>query len=472
MSSQSQMPIKNKNIVIREEQFGGVCYIRPKLGGGFIRNKFILNHMAKDILNLCDGTHDIKDIVEAIALKYNIKDKELLYQDIETFLRELESLSVISWKGTKLRDIQKKYTYLQPNMVIPLSSPFSIHWNITNFCNLNCRHCYTIDRRTGKELTTEKALKVVEEIIDANVLEVTFSGGEPLLRKDLFTLAKTLYDNGVSVFLTTNGTLIDKNVAEKLEECGITYMQVSLDGAKPETHDKFRGVPGAFRRTMNGLKAIAEYTDILVNIATVPTKENFHEIPDILNIAIELGFNYRILECKPLGRGKNIQEQLLGPKEYRELLEFILKKREELKETKTKIFLSECFAFLVDERFSKSPNKPLIDCPAARSLCAIDADGNVSPCSYFSFLGISVGNIRHQSLTEIWRSSWFFNELRKIDFSNPMYSPQECSSCKYKNVCGRGCRALAFYAYYNLLAPDPRCSVYKKYAKVVESENL
>ena len=137
-----------------------------------------------------------------------------------------------------------------------LGAPFLVVWDFTHACNLNCKHCYQrAGRPLSDELTTEEAKRLIKELADADVVALAFSGGEPLMRPDFYELAAYARSLGIYVALATNGTLITKEVAKRLKKLDI-YVEISLDGASAKTHDEFRGVPGMFDKTINGIKKL------------------------------------------------------------------------------------------------------------------------------------------------------------------------------------------------------------------------
>ncbi|MCD6590937.1 MAG: radical SAM protein, partial [Candidatus Aenigmarchaeota archaeon] len=132
-------------------------------------------------------------------------------------------------------------------------APFLVVWDITCACNLKCKHCYaTAGRPLPDELTTEEAKQAIDKLDRAGVPIIAFSGGEPLVRPDIFELSRYAADKGIYVAMATNGTLITKETVKKMKKSGIQFVQISLDGADAKTHDGFRGVPGAFDRTVKG----------------------------------------------------------------------------------------------------------------------------------------------------------------------------------------------------------------------------
>jgi len=448
--------IKDKNFIIREEPFGVLIYDK------ITKRKFWGNNLAKNIIQSCDTEQNVPQIFSRLHLNKNSKN----YKEFIIFLSELINVGMLNsnsplsfkqqWKEKKISKLSNSYPYSIPNITIPLSAPLFVYWELTYKCNLNCKHCYAKDRKLKtKELTTQECFRIIDELAELKIFEITFSGGEPLIRKDLLDLIRYANKKGIAVLLTTNGTLINQNTAKRLRLAGLQAAQVSLDGSTAKTHDDFRGCNGSFLKTIKGIKNLVR-NKIPVIIATMPTKFNLPEISKILKLAKKLKVQgYRILECKPFGRGKEALKNVITLKDYKNLLKLIIKERQKLKNDLF-ILLSESFAFKTDSRFSKEINNPLIDCPAGRSMFSIAPDGIVSPCSYFAFAGLTVGNLKKERIKDIWDNSLFMKKLRQLDFSKKKNN-KICLSCKYSNKCGRGCRALAYSITKDLRGMDPRC---------------
>jgi MoaA/NifB/PqqE/SkfB family radical SAM enzyme len=137
----------------------------------------------------------------------------------------------------------------------PLSiyAPFLVVWDFTHSCNLSCKHCYSNSGAVlEEELTTQEALDVVDQVADAGVTALAFSGGEPLSRKDFFEVSRHAVERELYVSVATNGTLLTKENVKRLKQTGVNYVEVSVDGASAKTHDEFRGVPGAFEKAVTG----------------------------------------------------------------------------------------------------------------------------------------------------------------------------------------------------------------------------
>ncbi len=188
------------------------------------------------------------------------------------------------------------------------AAPFLVVWDFTRMCNLRCKHCYAsaAPKPDPDELTTEEAKKAVDEFAKAGVVAIAFSGGEPLARRDFLEVAGYAADRGFYVAVATNGTLITREVARKMKEAGVRYVEVSLDGLE-RTHDEFRGVPGAWRRAVEGVRNCVE-AGLDVGIAVTATRHSLGEIPKLLELAErELhAKRFVVFNFVPVGRGKGI----------------------------------------------------------------------------------------------------------------------------------------------------------------------
>ena len=347
-------------------------------------------------------------------------------------------------------------------------APFLIVWDITNSCNLKCKHCYAnAGNKKSNELTTEEAKNVIDQLDKASVPIIAFSGGEPLVRKDIFELTKYTHDKGIYTAIATNGTLITKEKAKGMKNAGIEFVQISLDGSTAETHDNFRGIKGAYNKTLKGIKNCVEQ-DFFVNIATTATNHNYEEIPKILDLCEKLEVDwFMIYNFIPTGRGKFISNNDLTPEQREKLLNILW---ERLKKGNKVNVLSTApqFARVALEREIGQDKKivpthfanPTLSgqlvnlaefiggCGCGRFYCSIKANGDIQPCVFFP---MTLGNIKNLEFKEFWRNNQILKELR-----NKELLEGNCGECKYKYYCG-GCRARAYAYTGNYLAPDPGC---------------
>jgi radical SAM protein with 4Fe4S-binding SPASM domain len=355
------------------------------------------------------------------------------------------------------------------NRPLLVRAPFLVVWNFTHKCNLKCKHCYSdAGNNPREELSTSEAIKVVNQIADFGVTSLAFSGGEPLMRKDFFEVAKHAVDSGLYVSVATNGTLLTEERAKKLKKIGLNYVEISLDGANSKTHDTFRGQTNSFDQALMGLKNCVK-EDVCTCLAVTATKNNLNEIPSVFALAQEIGVDrFTLFNFVPTGRGKDILELDLSPEEREGVLNFLYKKLSEhprmavltttpqlarvaLQFPSAQEDLVMPLAHMEAAMISRKA-KALADfiggCGAGRFYCAVSPEGNVQPCV---FLPISVGNLKTDKFEDIWFNSSVFKALR-----NRGSLKSRCGKCGFKYVCG-GCRARA-YAYYNdYLMSDPGC---------------
>ncbi len=376
-------------------------------------------------------------------------------------------------------NISRSFVHFGIRKPLSLSAPFLVVWDFTHKCNLSCKHCYSESGRVREaELTTAEAKAVVDQLADAGITALAFSGGEPLTRKDFFEVARHAADRGLYVSLATNGTLLTKENVGKLKEAKVNYVDISIDGATSKTHDDFRGVPGAFDKAMIGLKNCVE-ADLCVCIATTATKNNLAEMPEIIDFAEQIGAErFTNFNFVPTGRGKEHFDQDLSAEEREKLLHYLLARMS--KGCKTTILTTtpqlarvgiQCqgeggigevtmsMAHLQTVKVTKKA-VPLADfiggCGAGRLYCSLSPQGDVHPCVFFP---INVGNLKKERFEDIWYNSTLFISLR--DRSKLKGA---CAICNYKFICG-GCRARASAYHDDFLASDPGCVLAKEAAK-------
>ncbi|ADC70223.1 Radical SAM domain protein [Methanocaldococcus sp. FS406-22] len=354
-------------------------------------------------------------------------------------------------------------------------SPFLVVWDVTYRCNLRCKHCYA---NAGKpledELNTEEAKKVVDILGNAGVVALAFSGGEPLMRKDLFELIDRVKDYDMQVSIATNGTLLTKENVRKLKEHNVDFIQISLDGLK-ETHERFRGIKGIYEKVVEGIRNVVE-ENICCAIATTATKLNYKDVPKVMDFAEKLGVNYFMLyNYIPVGAGDYDID--LSPEEREELLNMLWEKlnNETGKKCKTaflstapyysrtalehnKHYLATHFANvdLDGNEHLKSLANFIGGCGCGRFYLSLRANGDIQPCVFFP---LKLGNMREfkdeNDFLNFWRENKVLNDLRDRD------KIEICGKCQYKYVCG-GCRARAYSYYKDYLREDPGCILTKK----------
>jgi putative heme d1 biosynthesis radical SAM protein NirJ2 len=320
-----------------------------------------------------------------------------------------------------------------------------ISWNTTNACNLSCRHCYRdAGVRAGEELSTAEGLGLIDEIAGAGFKIMIFSGGEPLMREDIYTLVEHAVKKGLRPVFGTNGTLIDSGRAAALKKAGAAAVGISLDSTDALRHDQFRGLEGAWQRAVEGMAACYG-AGLPFQLHTTVMDWNYGEIEELTDFALKAGaVAHHIFFLVPAGRGVSIESESLDAERYENLLVRILEKQKqvniELKPTCAPQFMRIARQMGIETRFSRG-------CLAGTAYCIISPVGNVQPCAY---LDICAGNVRERPFSEIWRDSPVFGRLRSMQYSGG------CGVCRYRKICG-GCRARAMYYHGDYMAEEPWC---------------
>lgn len=321
-----------------------------------------------------------------------------------------------------------------------------VSWNTTNQCNLYCEHCYRdAGDKMDQELNTAEAIQLINEIQAAGFKIMIFSGGEPLMRPDIYDLIRHASDIGLRAVLGSNGTLITEQTARQLKQAGIMAAGISLDSLDEQKHDAFRGLPGAAQMTYAGIRYLKE-VGIPFQIHTTVMDWNSPELESITDQAISLGaMAHHVFFLVPTGRGIDIEQEALRVAAYEKTIARLMEKQKtvpiEIKPTCAPQFIRVADKKGIPLRFSRG-------CLAGISYCIINPRGDVQPCAY---LDVRLGNIRETPFDIIWRDNPMFKELRTMEYKG------KCGICQYKQRCG-GCRARAYY--YNqgdYMAADQWC---------------
>jgi SynChlorMet cassette radical SAM/SPASM protein ScmE len=324
-----------------------------------------------------------------------------------------------------------------------LTAPVSICFGITNRCNLNCRHCLAASTRRNDDLSTKELLRIIKEIGELKVLNLSISGGEPLLRNDFFILLDALSNFNIKITLNTNGTLITSPMAKRLASSRIKRFIVSLDGSNSDVHDSYRG-KGSFIKAVNGIKFLLEKKCSVV-ISTTVTRKNFKDVGNIVSLGQKLGAgSVRFNDVTYVGNAACFNKELImTPKEKFELLDNMIKLKAEFGE-----FVRGTLFEIIDimQKMKTKPREqfPLkvTSCGAATLKCAIRPDGFVTPCEII--WDVKAGNLREKSLEDIWHHSEVLNAFRQPLEIKEEQIP-ECKGCKYLQLCYKGHRCQPYY---------------------------
>jgi len=343
-------------------------------------------------------------------------------------------------------------------------SPLSAVLEISKKCNLDCSYCYINKVEGHDELTTEKWLTIIDKLEEAGVSALSFSGGEPLVRKDLFMLIDYANNKGLSTSLGTNGTMIGQKNAKKLYDAGLKYVEISLFSSNEEKNDLHRE-KGSFVKAIEAAKYCKE-VGLSVGLAITMTNLVKDEVEDFLELAKSLNcdvcsfFNYipmskgnDPLEISSIEKEKLISEMLVKRRQYDKYFkEITILQAPEVARLHYAV-QNEEKSELKQIGFTKfKKSEYLLDyvggCFAGRFIVAITSSGDILPCPFFR---IKLGNIFTDDISKIWRENQNLALLR--DRKN---LEENCGSCKYKILCG-GCRARAYVESGNVMGADPSC---------------
>ena len=341
-----------------------------------------------------------------------------------------------------------------------------VAWELTRHCNLFCAHCRvpTNDNRHTDELSTEECFRLIDEILKVGNPIIILTGGEPIIRSDIVSIARYATSKGLKVVIGSNGTLINQEIAVTLKDVPVSRIAVSLDFPVAKLQDEFRGMKGAFEAAMAGIANVRE-AGIQVQINSTITKLNVAFLDELISLALEVGaVAFHPFMLVPTGRGKGLASQELSSDEYEQTLNWIYDKQMELGD---KLFFKPTdaphYLRIVRQRQKQhtaaSGEKELTihsnrmnvisrGCLAGIGFCFISCEGKVQGCGY---LDVEAGDIRKEPFSRIWADSPVFRNLRDLSTIKG-----KCGRCEYKRLCG-GCRARAYETTGDYLEAEPYC---------------
>jgi 12,18-didecarboxysiroheme deacetylase len=341
-------------------------------------------------------------------------------------------------------------------------------WNMTRRCNLKCIHCYSSSKNIPyrNELTTDEAKAMIRDLATFGSPVLLFSGGEPLMRKDLPDLARYAVSQGMRAVISTNGTLITSEKASVFREIGLSYVGVSLDGMKP-THDRFRGVDGAFEAAMKGIRSCRDM-GIKVGVRFTINRHNAADVPAIFDLLekehIPRCCFYHLVYS---GRGSKLIDEDLSHAQTRALLDLIMDRTRSLFERglEKEILTVDNHAdgpYIYLRLLKENPARAaevmqLLKMNEGNSsgngIACIGWDGEVHPDQFWR--SVTFGNIRKRPFSEIWTDT--ANPLLMQLKNKKPHVTGHCARCRWLDVCGGNFRARSEAVTGNIWAPDPAC---------------
>ncbi len=322
-----------------------------------------------------------------------------------------------------------------------------VAWELTRNCNLKCIHCRAsagLGPHTN-ELTTDECKRVLDDIAGFATPTIILTGGEPLMRDDIFDIIRYGTGKGLRLVIAINGTLLTRDAAETLRTCGIKRVSLSLDGTEASTHDCFRGVEGSYRAVMEAAK-ILRGTGLSFQINTTITRLNAGRIEAMYGLVRSIGaVAWHAFLLVPVGRGEGLKGDELDATMYEEKLHQLFE-MEQRNEIEMKVTCAPHY-YRIQKEKGITPRSA--GCLAGKSFLFISHTGIAQPCGY---LEIPSGDIKTTGVQAVWRDSDVFNSLRDLSSYEG-----KCGRCRFLSICG-GCRARAYERTGNMLESEPLCS--------------
>jgi len=340
--------------------------------------------------------------------------------------------------------------------------PYLVSYAITRKCNLKCKHCYSdaTDVQALDELSTTEAKGLIDSLADWGTRLLILDGGEPLCREDFFEIAKYASEKGLRTVVGSNGVLIDTETADRMKRAGVQAVQISIDGAKPATHDSFRGEDGAFHKAMQGVEACKK-AGLPFQLGMVIRRQSLPEISDMLRLAVESGASaaefFDLVQVPRVRR--ECPDEILSRSERKNVMELLA---EAQRDCPIVIRLPGCpmYPLILKQRNIQPKHFPaylIRRIPYYERGCAagmpngyitILPNGDLIPCM---LLQLKLGNIREGNIVRIWEDSPVLAKLRSRELLEG-----QCAKCIHRDVCA-GCRGRAYEETGNILASDPGC---------------
>ncbi len=382
--------------------------------------------------------------------------------------RQLGSVLLMGWlnRWTKL----PQWLFTEGFKSIPVSNgafgmgcigyPGHPVWEVTSSCNLNCIHCHAEPKIRNDELTTDEGKRLIDQIAGLDEFRtLVYSGGEPLVRPDIFELLDHSRKAGLANIIATNGTLIDEETAFKLKDHGVVCNAISIDAPRPDVHNRIRNRKGAFDLALRALEATRK-AGILLQINTTAMEYNLPYLSGLIDFVNREKAGIMLMyQLVAVGKGEKIEEATLQKNANQELIRLISEKQIGSRTIIEPVAGPQYWPYLLEKNGIdgglglKLAEQVFHGCAAARHFVYIKYNGEVWPCP---FVEVSGGNVKDRSFAVIYGKSEVFVNLRNREQT----LKGSCGKCDYKKICG-GCRGRAHAYTGDYLQEDPRCFLKK-----------
>lgn len=457
--------LRGKNVtvngIIRREDWGGIYYFRDRMQITKINESYY------SFLMLLNQTGDIYNAVRRMQEEYEI-DVHTLKRDFEQLVKYMMKHGMITVDGYPKESLSELETDFQDsedsNFVLGVAdnipvAPIKVLIETTYNCNLRCVHCFADAKYCGSddksgilpgEMTTEEWKKVIDNLHDSGVFDLFVSGGECMMREDIFDLLSYIHERGMGFFLLSNGTLIDDKKAKCLKEIGCLKVECNMDGATAKSYDAFRGVKGAFDKTVRGIQACLK-AGIPLRCNVMETRMNIFELKEIVKTCYEIGVKeVCVVPLEDGGRSIPNKERLkFTEEEYKKVTELYREVSEWVhQELDDEIFLITPVSVAEKPMIMNVQHMPM--CGAGKIHCTVTPYGDVKLCpADRDTLKDEEVNLLKRSLADIWKNSKTLNEIRNSAFL-------KCSGCVNMR-CSYGCSVARYRQIHNGVDVEKDC---------------
>jgi len=446
VSSQDQPLQVSSAIVARGEYFGALLFDKRTLA------VIEVNRPTARLLSLVDGMQTAPSLADIVSTQSGI-DAGKAAECVQRLL-DLEILEPSQGKPTPMLRLDPSSRSLEES----LSAPLGVSIEVTNRCNLRCRYCFQGPPVKGDVLSQEEVLSLLNDLSDMRVFTVFFGGGEPLLCPHLKVVAEYARDLGLEVGVSSNGTLLNAEIAEWFATSGLDRgLQISLDGSTADVHDRLRG-SGSFSRTMAGIRLLASM-GVHPSIAVTVTNTNILDVPNLVALGIAEGVRHVHVMC-PLPSGnarvgyESMQPSLSAWRELQEKLSAI---SEQVKGQMTLDWGNWCYeppSPSFSEEDYTSVDKAFAGCPAGKTKAVIGCFGDVYGCDVVKREDMVAGNIRNEPFAQIWQTSPVIAAWRRRTADSIR---GKCARCEWLFACVGGCPAMSLHHGLGIFDSDPAC---------------
>lgn len=443
-------PITNGNLIIKEGAYNTNRYyvkdLKTKISG-------FANEDAKEFLILCNGKNSL-DNIEKILMKRYANPKDEITERIKKSLNYFEKLGLIRLSD---KPMSKSIIFYRKKMEWSLDI---VYMEITHLCNLSCIHCYANSGKVSeKDLDTKTILKIINKLSELGVLEVVITGGEPLIRKDIFKIMQHIKNKKIDFSLFTNGTLLNENKIKKLKKLKPRIIAISLDSISPKVYNYIRG-KDCFSKTIQNIKLLVK-EKIPVRINTTIFKglnDKQKQIEDLINELTEIGVNQVVIgDFITYGRGKRMKEFCPELEVAKRITNIFEKKLRQFKGKHRAMPLLKLTDTFSRKRDYKADNHST--CGIGTFSCTIKANGETALCPVLTAKNHCTSNTLEKELEDIWLQSKIFKTFRKITVDNIT----KCKTCNKKHECLGGCKARSYMYNKKFNSHDPwMCSSFGK----------